>query len=160
MQYPSLAHFEFPFPDRDQQYVNPPTPGWEYACYAITQGSVHENHLGSPNSNGKGFSGPVARAFAGAGDEADKFAIKIASDEKGVFILSAGAVESGSTDAGEPIPITFKSSIYVVANDTNRGAGASVTALVLNVKTLKAVYSYTGEVPMGIEGWSILLACD
>ncbi len=57
----------------------------------LPKGRYMKTILVVPTRMEKGFSGPVACAFAGAGDEADKFAIKIASDEKGVFILSAGS---------------------------------------------------------------------
>jgi hypothetical protein len=77
---------------------------------------------------------PTANAHSGVGT--DKVALKIASDGKGIFALTAFQMSAGATDAGDPIPITLTTKDYIVAS---RADGLDVTSLILGVKTLKAV---------------------
>ncbi len=62
------------------------------------------------------------------------------------------------TDAGKPIPITYKGSSgdYIVAN---RADGIDVTTIIVDLRTLKGVISYTGQGPIGMKGRSVLVSC-
>jgi hypothetical protein len=77
-------------------------------------------------------------------------------DGKGIFMLPASAVRAGATDAGDPIPITSASKAYIVASRAN---GLDVHTLILDVRTLKAVWTYTGQGMSGIKGFATVLAC-
>ena len=98
--------------------------------------------------------GPTANARAGAGTE--HVAIRMSPDGKGIFMLPASAVRAGASDAGDPIPITSASKTYIVASRAN---GLDVHTLILDVRTLKAVWTYTGQGMLGIKGFATLLAC-
>jgi len=57
-------------------------------------------------------------------------------------VFFAAAVGLGVTGAGDPIPITYKTDRYVMATGPfNFGA----SSLILDLKTRKAIYSYTGK---------------
>ena len=138
------GEYTLKFPDRDPKYVNPVAPSEEYACDPITEAVAYENRL----------DGPTANARAGAGTE--HVAIRMSPDGKGIFMLPASAVRAGATDAGDPIPITSASKTYLVASRAN---GLDVHTLILDVRTLKAVWTYTGQGMWGIKGFATVLAC-
>ena len=138
------GEYTLKFPDRDPKYVNPVAPSEEYACDPITEAVAYENRL----------DGPTANARAGAGTE--HVAIRMSPDGKGIFMLLASAVRAGATDAGDPIPITSASKAYIVASRAN---GLDVHTLILDVRTLKAVWTYTGQGMLGIKGFAAVLAC-
>lgn len=144
MQYPSQADFKFSFPDTTPTLVRTVAPNVDYGCNVITEAVAYENRL----------DGPTANARSGTG--ANKIALKIANDGKGIFLLNSYDVGIGATDAGDPIPITLKIKDYIVASSAN---GLEVKTLILNEKTLKAVFSFTGQGMLGIKGYSLLLAC-
>lgn len=116
---------------------------FDLGCSVITEGSAFEDRL----------DGPSANAHAGIGTE--KLALKLSSDAKTLSILYAYDVGNGAT---EPIPLTVhsKTTSYIVA------AGQQLlgkTAVILDVKTWKAVVSYTGQGMLGIKGSSYLIQC-
>jgi hypothetical protein len=55
-------------------------------------------------------SGVAASGFKEARVPADKYALSMTPDGKGIFILSAFQLSAGMTDARKPIPITYKGS--------------------------------------------------
>jgi hypothetical protein len=141
---------ELSFPDRDPKIVTVVAPNQDYGCNAITEAEAFENHI---HTDGAGAA-PTANARSGVGT--DKVALKFTNDGKGIFLLSAFDVGQGATDAGDPIPITVSTQNYIVAT---RARGLDVVSLILDVKTLKAIVSYTGQGMLGIKGRSLLLAC-
>ena len=146
LQYPRQATFRVALPDTS--YVRPVAPNQDYGCNAVTEASVYEDRL----------DGPTANALSALpGDAAEKVAIKFSADGKGVYVLTSTAVKYGATDAGNPIPLTSKSDAYIVAS---RNDGLNVETLIVDVKTLKAVLSYTGQGLLGsVRGRSLLLTC-
>jgi hypothetical protein len=147
---PSEPELELNFPDYNPQLVNPVTPGQEYGCDATTEAEAAENRI---HTNGAGLA-PTANARSGTAT--DKVALRIAEDGKGVYALFAFDVAHGATDAGDPIPIIEQTSDYLVAS---RRDNLGVTSLILDVKTLKAVVSFTGQGMLGTKGRSLLLQC-
>jgi hypothetical protein len=94
-----------------------------------------------------------ANARAGPGTE--KLALKLSGDGKTLSVLYAYDVSLGVT---EPIPLAVhsKTTSYVVA------AGQQIlgeTAVILDVKSWKAVVSFTGQGMLGIKGSSYLVQC-
>jgi hypothetical protein len=73
-------------------------------------------------------------------------------------LLSAEQLNAGITDAGPPIPITYdaRDGSYIVANKAD---GLDVTTVILDLRTLKGVVSYTGQGMIGMKGRSSLIAC-
>jgi hypothetical protein len=118
-----------PFPDRG---YSPST--FNLGCAVIMQGSAFEDR----------FDGPSANARAGVGTE--KLALKLSDDGKTLSVLYASDVELGAT---EPIPLAVhsKTTSYIVA------AGQQIlgeTAVILDVKSWKAIVSFTGQGMLGI----------
>jgi hypothetical protein len=116
---------------------------FDLGCSVVTEGSAYENRL----------DGPSANAHAGLGSE--KLALKLSDDRKTLSVLYAYDVGHGAT---EPIPLAVhsKTSSYIVA------AGQQTlgeTAVILDVKTWKAVVSFTGQGMLGIKGSSYLVQC-
>ena len=142
---------ELRFPDSDPKVLRSVAAGQDYGCNAVTEAETFENHLHTEGTR----AAPTANARSGAGT--DKVALKITNDGKGILLLSASDVGHGVTDAGDPIPITVWAQGVIVAN---RARGLDVVSLVLDVKTLKAVVTYTGQGMLGINGRSLLLACQ
>jgi len=101
-------------------------------------------------------SGLALSGFKEPGARADKYALSMTADGKFIFLLATFEVEQGATDAGDPIPISYKDGNYIVAN---RAKGLDVISIILDVRTLKAVISYTGQGMLGIKGRSILASC-
>jgi hypothetical protein len=127
-----------PFPDLG---YSPST--FDLGCAVITEGSVFENRL----------NGPSANAHAGSGTE--KLALKLSDDGKTLSLLYAYDVGIGAT---EPIPLAVhsKTTSYIVA------AGQQIlgeTAVILDVKSWKAVVSFTRQGMLGIKGSSYLVQC-
>jgi hypothetical protein len=143
-QFQKQAKFSVEFPDRDSRYVKAPAPNQDYACSAIADAAAYEDKIG----------GPTANARSGAGT--DNVALKISDDGKGVLLLTAAAVKLGVTEAGPPIPITLRTKDYLVASRVN---GLDVDTLIIDLKTLNAVWSYTGQGMLGVKGQSFLLSC-
>jgi hypothetical protein len=143
LQYPSRIEFKYKFAD---QIPNPKSVAANvaYECSAITQAEVYENRLDNPTGN------------AGSGKGGDEVALKISSDGKGILVSFPYAATNDTTDVGEPIPIASQSESYVVAS---RAKGPDVVTVILDLSTLKAVYSYSGQGLAGIRGRSLLLAC-
>ncbi len=141
--YNSQVALKLNFPDPNTKIFGKVTPGESYGCKAMIEARAYEDRFDK-----------TANAQSSIGT--DKFALKIAEDGKGIFLLSAVDVQYGATDAGNPIPITLKTDDYIVAN---RAVGLDVNALILNLKTFKGVFSYTGQGMLGIKGHSFLLDC-
>jgi ribosomal protein L7Ae-like RNA K-turn-binding protein len=85
----------------------------------------------------------------------EKLALKLSGDGKTLSVLYAYDVGIGVT---EPIPLAVhsKTTSYVVA------AGQQIlgeTAVILDVKSWKAVVSFTGQGMLGIKGSSYLVQC-
>jgi hypothetical protein len=142
-QLPNQIAFRFKFPDQDVS-TKPIAPGVEYACSAITQSEVYENREDGPTGN------------AGAGKWGDEVALKVSSDGKGISIILPFDITNGATVSPDPIPIVSRDDNGIVAS---RLDALGVVTLVVDVTTLKAVFSYSGEGMTGIRGRSILIAC-
>jgi ribosomal protein L7Ae-like RNA K-turn-binding protein len=126
-----------PFPDLG---YSPST--FDLGCNVITEGSAFEDRLKA-----------TANSHAGSGTE--KLALKLSDDGKTLSVLYAYDVGIGVT---EPIPLAVhsKTTSYIVA------AGQQTlgeTAVILDVKSWKAVVSFTGQGMLGIKGSSYLVQC-
>jgi hypothetical protein len=126
-----------PFPDLG---YSPST--LDLGCDVIMEGAAFENRLDKS-----------ANARAGVGTE--KLALKLSADGKTLSVLYASDVGHGAT---EPIPLAVhsKTTSYIVA------AGQQIlgeTAVILDVKSWKAVVSFTGQGILGIKGSSSLVQC-
>ncbi len=132
--------FETKVPFRDPGY-SPST--FNLGCAVIMEGSAFENRLDGPTANARG----------GFGTE--KLALNLSDDGKTLSVLYAYNVGIGLT---EPIPLAVhsKTASYIVA------AGQQIlgeTAVILDVKSWKAVVSFTGQGAFGIKGSSYLVQC-
>jgi hypothetical protein len=130
---------KLPFPDRG---YSPST--FNLGCDAIMEVSAFENRLDRPHS---------ANARAGAATE--KLALNLSDDGKTLSVLYAYDVGVGAT---EPIPLAVhsKTTSYIVA------AGQQTlgeTTVILDVKSWKAIVSFTGQGLLGIKGSSYLVQC-
>jgi hypothetical protein len=129
---------EVPFPDPG----NSPST-FELGCTAVMEAAAFEDRL----------AGPTANAHAGRATE--RLALKLSDDGKTLSLLYAFDVGHGAT---EPIPLAVhsKTTSYIVA------AGQQTlgeTAVILDVKSWKAVVSFTGQGMLGIKGSSYLVQC-
>ena len=143
LQFPNQIAFRFKFPDQDVS-KKPIAPNESYACTAITQAEVYENREDGPTGN------------AGAGHWGDDVTLKVSSDGKGISVVLPFDVANGATVPADAIPIVSIDGSYVVAT---RSDAPGVVTLVLDVSTLKAVFTYSGQGMTGIRGRSILIAC-
>jgi hypothetical protein len=112
-------------------------------CTAVTEGSVFENRL----------DGPTANAHAAPGTE--KLALTLSDDRKTLSLLYANDVGVGAT---EPIPLE----VHSITSSSIMAAGRQLggeTAVILDLKTWKAVVSFTGQGMFGIKGSSFLVQC-
>jgi hypothetical protein len=144
MQYPHQSEFSVKLVDPDPKWLTPAAANSSYGCEAVTEANTFEDRLAGSN----------AMALAGFGT--DKMSLKITGDGKGVVVLFAAAVAAGVTEASDPIPITYKTDRYIMATGpVNFGA----SSLIFDLKTLKVIYSYTGQGMLGVKGQSILFTC-
>ena len=132
------------FPDIDPGLVNPIQPGRQYACKTIAEGVNWEDRIGNTP--------PMATAGSRPGTEA--FAFKIGDDAKSISVLGASEVAHG-IDA-QPIPIVNKTGNIILASRTYPRA---VSTIILDTKTLKAIFSITSRV-VGVGAHSFLLQCQ
>jgi hypothetical protein len=126
------------FPDRSYS-----PSALDLGCDVVTEGSAYEDRLDGPTANG----------HAGTGTE--KVALSLSSDGKTLSVLYAFDVGNGAT---QPIPLAVhsKTPSYIVA------AGQQLlgeTSVILDIKTGKAVISFTGQGMLGIKGSSYLMQC-
>jgi len=142
-QFPPRIDFKYRFGDPILT-PKPIAPNVSYECVAFTQAEVYENRE----------DGPTANVSSGKGG--DEVALKITEDGKGMMISFPFAAANDTADFDKPIPIAAQNGNYVVASRTN---GADIVTLILDVNTLKAVYSYSGQGMVGIRGRSLLLGC-
>jgi len=143
LQWPSRIDFKYRFPDRTTA-SKPIAPGLIYACTAVTQAEVYENREAEPTAN------------VGSGKGGDEVSFKISDDKKGILVAFPFAAAADASDVSEPLPIVNQSGSYVVAS---RASGTDIVTVFLDVSTLKAIYTYTGQGMVGIRGRSLLLAC-
>lgn len=97
-------------------------------------------------------------AIARSGLGTDSAAIHILPDKKMVTVLFAYDVSNGATE-GQSLNVKYPprdADTYLVA--TGEGT-LSVYSLILNLKTMKAVYTFTGQGMLGIKGYSTLMLC-
>ncbi len=143
LQFPSRIEFRYKFPDQIPT-AKPIAANVGYECTATTQSEVYENRLGNPMGN------------AAAGKGGDEVTLKVTTDGKGILVSFPFAAADDTGDVSAPIPIASQNENYVVASRAN---GPDVLTLILDVGTLKAIYSYSGQGLAGIRGRSMLLAC-
>ena len=116
---------------------------FELGCTAVMEASAFEFRSASHSANARG------------GRATEKLALKLSDDGKTLSLLYASDVGVGAT---EPIPLSVhsKSDSYIVA------AGQQLlgeTAVILDVRSWKAVVSFTGQGMLGIKGSSYLVQC-
>jgi hypothetical protein len=128
-------YFSMKFPDRGYK-----PSSMSLGCEAVAQGSAYENKL-------------AGTANAESGPNADNLALSLSQDGKTLSILYAYDVSNGST---QPIQVHSKTASYIVAQGQQT---LGETAVILDVQSLKAVVTYTGQGILGIKGNSYLLQC-
>jgi hypothetical protein len=97
-------------------------------------------------------------AIARSGLGTDNAAIHISPDKKSVTVLFAYDVSNGATE-GQVLVVRYPprdTDTYLVATAEET---LSVHSLILNLKTMKAVYTFTGQGMLGIKGYSTLMIC-
>jgi hypothetical protein len=157
VQYPNYAEFGVIFPDPAKDYAKEFSIDRGWGCITVTVANAYENRIAAAGAPEK----PSGFATSGLTDgnvPPEKFALRMSNDKRGIFLLSADQLNVGVTDAGEPIPITYnaRDGSYIVAN---KAEGTDVTTVILDLRTLKGVISYTGQGMLGMKGHSNLIAC-
>jgi hypothetical protein len=115
---------------------------YDYGCKGIVNATAGENVF--PKN---------ARALSGVSE--DNASLHITPDKKGISVLFAYDVANGASE-GQMLRIVSTSDPYIVAV----GSGTLATySLILNVKTLKAVFSFNGQGMLGVKGISTLFIC-
>jgi hypothetical protein len=157
VQYPAYAEFAAIFPDPAKDYAKEFSLDRGWGCSAVAIANAYENRLAAAGAPERP-SGFAISGLTEGNQPAEKFAIKMSDDKKGILLLSADQLNVGITNADEPIPITYDASdgSYVVAN---KAEGIDVTTIILDLRTLKGVISYTGQGMLGMKGRSSLIAC-
>ncbi|MDQ6868576.1 MAG: hypothetical protein M3178_09280 [Pseudomonadota bacterium] len=151
----NASHFSFQ--DKNPRDVKPVKPNQGFACKFLGYAFAGENKLGDPNPWSRQWgklSGPdVEVRYA---RESEGVALRISDEGKDIFMLTETAVSVGISEAGE-LPIAFDGIEYLVATD--KSDPTSIKSLVIDKKTLRAVYSFTGLGPWGIGVSSHVLEC-
>jgi hypothetical protein len=88
--------------------------------------------------------------------ESEAVALRISDDGKGIFMLTVTALSVGIGEAGA-LPIIFDGPQYIVAME--KSDFLAIKILLMDKRTLRAVYSSTGLIPLGIVGESHVLEC-
>jgi len=135
--------FEFPAPDPDPKYVKPPQPGQSYACDPLASGNVTENRLARN-----------ATVWVGQ-SSASKVAVRVSDDGKQLLLARAMDVGAGFTNP-EVFKITSSSSSYIMAEER---LVLGVALIIVDVRTMKMVWSFNGQGMLGIKGESVLFQC-
>jgi hypothetical protein len=92
---------ELRFPDSDPKLVSAVAAGQDYGCTAVTEAETFENHLHTEGAR----TAPTANARSGTG--ADKVALKITNDGKGILLLSAQMRAMASLTPATPFRSRF-----------------------------------------------------
>jgi hypothetical protein len=137
------AQTELYLPLPDGKPSRPFAQTFEYGCKSIVDATAQET-IFEPKS-----------AIAKSGPGPDSAGISISQDRKTIKILFAYDLSNGVTE-GQTLRVTSLTDTYLVANSAE---GLNIFSLILNLKTLKAVYSFTGQGMLGIKGWSSLMMC-
>ena len=137
------TEFRFPAPDPDPKYVKPPRPSQSYACDPLAGGNVTEDRL-SHNA-----------IVWVSQSSASKVAVRVSDDGKQLLLMRAMDVSVGVTDA-EQFKITSSSSNYLMAEERLL---LGVALIVVDVRTMKMVWSFNGQGMLGIKGESVLFQC-
>jgi hypothetical protein len=136
------TEFAFPAPDPDPKYVKPPRPGQSYACDPLADANVTENRL-------------AHNAVVWVGQSASKVAVRVSDDGKQLLLMRAMDVSAGITDP-EEFKITSSSSSYMMAEERLL---LGVALIIVDVRTMKMVWSFNGQGMLGIKGESVLFQC-
>lgn len=148
----------FSFQDADPKDVKPVEPNQEFACKFKGWALAGEYKLGDPHSwahqLGKVQGPDVEVQYA---RESEAVALRISNDGKGIFMLTATDVSMGVSGASRPFPIIDNGPNYLVAADESDTL--AIHTLLMDKKTLRAIYSYTGLTGSGIAGESHVLEC-
>lgn len=151
----SESHFTFKYQHKND--VKLVKPGQEFACEFKGFASAGESIMGDMNSwaalSGKVLDPDVEVRYT---RESEAVALRISDDGKGVFMLTATAVSLGMTEAVSPFQIISDGSDYLIAT---QDAIPGVMSLMLNKKTLRAIYSHIGIGGPGLLGESHVLEC-
>lgn len=148
----------FSFQEQNPKDVRPIKPRQELTCKFLGYALAGEDRFGNPHAWSRQW-GKVSPPDVGVryARELEGVALRISDDGKGVFMLTATAVNYGMSNAGDPIPIISNYGQYLIASDTSDST--SVKSLVIDTKTLRGVYSFTGLGGEGIEGSTHVLEC-
>jgi hypothetical protein len=137
------TEFRFPAPDPDPKYVKPPRPGQSYACDPLAGGNVTEERV-------------THNAIVWVSQSsASKVAVRVSDDGKQLLLMRAMDVSVGVTDA-EEFKITSSSSNYLMAEERLL---LGVALIIVDVRTMKMVWSFNGQGMLGIKGESVLFQC-
>ena len=137
------TEFAFPAPDPDPKYVTPPRPGQSYACDPLAGGNVTENRLAHNATVWVSQSSP------------SKVAVRISDDGQRLLLARAMDVSVGITDP-EEFKITSNSSSYMMAEER---LTLGVALIIIDVRTMKMVWSFNGQGMLGIKGETVLFQC-
>ncbi len=128
--------YSIAFPDAPQAFKE------TLGCAAVVEGSAFENR-----------SDLSANARSSRGT--NKLILNVSQGAKSAFLTYASDLEIGANKR-IPLAVISDGADYLVARSEQ---GAGVTAVILNMRTQKAVVSYTGQGMLGMTGTSLLVQC-
>jgi len=120
-----------------------PKPGQSYACDPLADGNVTENRLAHN-----------ATVWVSQ-SSASKVAVRVSEDGKQLLLMRAMDVGAGITDP-EEFKITSSSSNYLMAEERLL---LGVALIIVDVRTMKMVWSFNGQGMLGIKGETMLFQC-
>jgi hypothetical protein len=136
------TEFEFQAADPDPKYVKPPRPGQSYGCDPLARGNVFDNRF-------------TRKATIWASQSASNVALRVSDDGKRLLLMRAMDVSAGTTEP-EEFKITLNNSSYIMAQEQ---LTLGVALIILDVRTLKMVWSFNGQGMLGMKGESVLFQC-
>ncbi|MHC2620084.1 hypothetical protein ACVIW2_002116 [Bradyrhizobium huanghuaihaiense] len=131
-----------PAPDPDVKFVKPPRPGQSFGCDPLASANVFDDRV-------------QHAATVWTKYEASKVAIQISDDGKRLLVMKAMDVSTGSTQP-EEFKVTSSGSSYLLAEEPLTLGKA---LLILDVRTMKMVWSFNGQGMLGMKGETVLFQC-
>lgn len=137
------TEYTFSAPDPDPKYVNPPRPGQSYGCDPLASANVFDDRF-------------TKKATIWARYEASNVAIRVSDDGKRLLLMRATDVSHGTTDPEEFKITSLNGSSYLMAREELL---LGVALIIFDVRTMKMVWSFSGQGMLGMKGETVLFQC-
>jgi hypothetical protein len=131
-----------PAPDPNSQYVKAPKPGESFGCAPLESANVFDDRL-------------KHNATVWTNYKASNLAIQVSGDGKKLLLARATDVSNGAAQP-EEFKITTNGAYYLMATEDLTLGTAHI---IFDVRTMKMVWSFTGQGMLGMKGETVLLQC-